>query len=87
MMEPICLNTPASLLLKKNKFNAIVKGITIPLESLSLISKPSQPEIDSTSDAGTKENPTIVSKKIKGRKSSAKHSDVKIGKKAMSKLR
>ena len=37
MVEPICQNTPASVLrTSKKKFNAVVQGVTIPLESLNL---------------------------------------------------
>ena len=35
-MEPICQNTPVTMLRKKNKFDAVVQGVTIPLESLTL---------------------------------------------------
>ena len=36
VMQPISLNTPASLIRKKTKFDAVVQGITIPIESLSI---------------------------------------------------
>ena len=37
VMEPIEMNTQPSLLRKKNNLDAIIQGITIPLQSLTLL--------------------------------------------------